>query len=355
VLTPEANKGRLRTLLLTTLCLTVQAVPLAGLPLLLPLIRQDLGFTYAQAGILGSANMLVYAMMQIPGGYLSDRYSPRKMVVIGALGMMGLSLLLAIVNQYWQLLVLEFLWGFFGSFIFSPAMSLFIRWFSAERRSFATSLPVVGAGLGILAVNLLFPLIVNRTDSWRPPFVIFGAVGIIFAFALLIWGRDVKSKGLPAQFNLALIREVFRYQQVLICYGLQFIRFAVVQGIIFWLPSLLVNEKQFSLQLAGVVIAVQSIVTASSNIFGGYLADRSKKSILIIATSMIMLVITTVLLVALDPWGLVIAAVMVNAVFLQAYFGPLFTLVIEVLGPERPALQFVSRGSPSSAVCLPPF
>ena len=71
---------------MTWLCLTFQAVPLAGLPLLLPLIRQDLGLSYVQAGSLASANLLVYALMQVPAGYLADRYAPRRLVAAGVLG-----------------------------------------------------------------------------------------------------------------------------------------------------------------------------------------------------------------------------------------------------------------------------
>ena len=66
-------KGRPRTLALTFLCQSAQAISLAGFPLLLPLIRQDLSLTFSQAGSLASANLLVYALMQIPAGYLSDR------------------------------------------------------------------------------------------------------------------------------------------------------------------------------------------------------------------------------------------------------------------------------------------
>jgi MFS family permease len=261
-------KGRPRTLALTFLCQSAQAISLAGFPLLLPLIRQDLALTFSQAGSLASANLLVYALMQIPAGYFSDRRSPRKMVAIGSLGMMGLSVLLAFSRQYWQLLGIEFLWGFFGSFVFTPAMSVYISWFSPQRRTTATALPVVGPSLGLVAINLLFPVIANRYDTWRLPFVIAGIVGIVLALGLLLFGREAPSRRTPEKFRPDLIRELFRYTQVWICYILQFIRFSIVQGIGFWLPSLLLVEKGFPLQLAGTVIALQAIVIAPSNILG---------------------------------------------------------------------------------------
>jgi MFS family permease len=339
VLNTVTNKGRFQTLVLTWLCLTVQAVPLAGLPLLLPLIRRDLGVTYAQAGSLASAELLVYALMQLPAGYLADHYSPRKLVTTGVLGLMSLSVLMAFTQQYRQVLAIQFFWGFFMSLMFTPAMSVFIRWFSPQRRTTTSTLPVAGTSLGVLLVNLLFPVIVNRYDTWRLPFIIFGAAGIMFALGLLIFGKESVSRGAGAKFRLDIIREVFRYKQVWLCYGLQFIRFGIVQGILFWLPTLLLSEKQFPLQLAGTVIALQAIITGAFNIFIAYLSDRFRRPTLVIGVSMIMLLATTALLVPLNSVGLVIVVIFINAIFLQAYFGPLFTLAVEILGPEKTGIS----------------
>jgi sugar phosphate permease len=333
------NKGRLRTLAFTTLCLTMQAVPMGGLPLLLTLVRQNMGLTYSQAGSLASAYLLVYAIMQLPAGYFSDRYAARKLVTIGTLGLMSLAILLACSRQYWQLLGIQFILGFFSSLIFTPSMSIFIRWFAPRHRSTATALPLVGMNLGFLAVNLLFPVIVNRYDTWRLPFIIFGVAGIIFALGLLFWGKDTVSRGNTAKFNLHLIREVFRYKQVWLCYGLQFIRFSIFQGIGFWLPSLLLNEKQFPLQLVGIVIALQFIISAPSNLFGAYLSDRFKKPTMIIGISLVMLGITTGLMVTLNSMVMIITVILVNAIFFQFYFGPLFTLAVETLGPEKTGIS----------------
>jgi nitrate/nitrite transporter NarK len=338
-MTKKIIKGRVQTLALTLLCQSTQAVSLAGLPLMLPLIRQDIKLTFSQAGSLGAASLLVYALMQIPAGYLADRRSPRKLVAIGALGMMGLSVLLAFTHEYWQLLGIQFFWGFFCSFIFTPAMSVYIGWFSFQHRNTATALPLIGPSLGIFAVNFLFPAIASHYDTWRPPFIIFGIIGIVSAFGLLLFGRDASPGRTPTKFRLDIIREIFSYKQVWVCYLLQFVRFGIVQGISFWLPSLLVNEKQFPLQLAGMVIALQAIILAPSNILGAYLSDRFKKPILVIVVSMVMLGITTGLLVTLNSTGLIIAAILVNAIFIQMYFGPLFTLAVEKLGPDKTGIS----------------
>lgn len=308
---------------------------LAGLPLLLPMIRQDLGLSFAQGGGLASVSLLVYALMQIPAGYLADHFKPRKLVFIGTMGMMSLSLLLAFTRQYWQILGIEFLWGFFSSFVFIPAMSISIRLFSPQRHATATVLPVFGLSLGIFAVNMLFPMITVRYETWRAPFIIFAIAGIIFAMALLIFGKDTVPRGTPPKFRLSVIRDTFRFKQIWFCSGLQFIRFGIVQGIAFWLPSLLLNEKQFPLQLTGLVIALDTLFVVPSNLLGGYLSDRFNKPTLIIGISMIMLGITTGLLVNVNTMWLVITLIFVDAAFMQMYFGPLFGIAAKTLGADK--------------------
>ena len=128
---------------------------------------------------------------------------------------MGLSILLAFTQQYWQILGIQFFWGFFSALMFTPSMSIFVRWFSPHRHTTASTLPTVGMSLGILAINILFPMIVNHFDTWRTPFIMFGIAGIIFALGLLFLGRDAGSKTTQAKFRLNIIWDIFRYKQVL--------------------------------------------------------------------------------------------------------------------------------------------
>ena len=57
-----------------------------GVGLFLVKIRDDLQITFAQGGWLSASSTLVYAFMQIPAGYLVDRFGPRRLFFIGALG-----------------------------------------------------------------------------------------------------------------------------------------------------------------------------------------------------------------------------------------------------------------------------
>jgi sugar phosphate permease len=117
-----------------------------------------------------------------------------------------------------------------------------------------------------------------------------------------------------------------------VCGGLQFVRFAVVTAYIFWLPSLLVVDRGFPVQTAGLIVAMSAAFTAPSNTLGGYVSDRLRNPPLIIGGALTVLACTATLLVTVESIPLLLLVIAVNSVFLQFYFGPLFLVPMEVLG-----------------------
>ncbi|BCB91270.1 hypothetical protein Psuf_085830 [Phytohabitans suffuscus] len=53
---------------------STQNLTIGAIALFLPLIRDDIQMSFSQAGSLAVAATLVYAFMQIPAGYLGDRF-----------------------------------------------------------------------------------------------------------------------------------------------------------------------------------------------------------------------------------------------------------------------------------------
>jgi len=52
---------------------------------IIPLIRQDLGFSYTQIGFITAAFYGLYTVTQLPAGYLGDRLGPRRVITLGGL------------------------------------------------------------------------------------------------------------------------------------------------------------------------------------------------------------------------------------------------------------------------------
>src|SRR5512136_2422996 len=86
------ERDRIMTVSLTVLCQSFQALSVGGIALLLPIIRKDLGLSFTQGGSLAEVTTIAYALMQIPAGLLSDRFSPKRLFIIGILGSTVLAL-----------------------------------------------------------------------------------------------------------------------------------------------------------------------------------------------------------------------------------------------------------------------
>jgi MFS transporter, ACS family, D-galactonate transporter len=351
------ERDRIVTIVLTVVCQSFQALSMGGIALLLPVIRKDLGLSFTQGGSLAAATTLVYALMQMPAGYLSDRFSPKKLFSIGILGSTVLALTFGLVANYWQALVNQMLSGFFRSLLFTPGMALLTGWFPPNRRATAIGLYLIGGYSGSVIFNLVGPLLVARFD-WRFSFISIASVGIIAILFLIRFGKDAPPTGERRKGNMLEALQLFRHKVMWVCGGIQYVRFGVVQGITYWLPSLLINEKGLSLQSAGIMIAIQVVLMSPSNIIGGYISDRLKNPILVIAVSLSVLGITTGLLITANNMILLVALIFINAIFLQMYFGPLFSIPVEILGVSKAGISigfsnlFANVGGFSAAYLL---
>jgi sugar phosphate permease len=112
----------------------------------------------------------------------------------------------------------------------------------------------------------------------------------------------------------------------------QYARLAVVHSMGLWLPTFLVLEKGYSLRVAGLYVAVSAAATGPANFVGGYLADRTGRPVAVIAVALLVLTITTAALVPVATPAALAAVVGINGLVVQIYFGPLFSIPLEVFG-----------------------
>ncbi len=321
------------TVTLVILCQLVHGISFSAIPLLLPLIREDLHISFTQAGLLSAAATLSYALGQIPAGFLADRYGPKKLFFIGLLGWSAFSLCLGLIHAFWLAIITQLLAGGFRALLFAPGMTLLASWFPPERRATAMSLYMLGGFAGTIVLSLAGPLL-TALYGWRAAFMFFAALGIAAAFVYRRMAHE-KPRTPPAQhLALADIAQLFRQPVMWVCGGLQFVRFTVVTAFMVWLPSLLVVDRGLSVQTAGLIVAMSAAFTAPSNTLGGYVSDRLRNPPLIIGGALLVLACTSTLLVVTESMPLLLLVIAVNSIFLQFYFGPLFLVPMEVLGPR---------------------
>ncbi len=318
---------------LVVFCHIIHWLTFAAIPLLLPLIREDLEISFTQAGMLSAAGALSYSLGQIPSGYLADRFGPRRLFLIGLLGWSVLSVSFGLIHAFWAALLNQFLAGMFRALLFVPGLALLASWFPSQRRATAMSLALVGVAMGTILLSLTGPLLA-AIHGWRTTFIAFSVLGLGAAALFGAFAKDKPSAQAPRPVTLADVLQMTRFPIIWVCSGLQFVRFSIVMGFTFWLPSFLVTEHGMSLQTAGLVMAMSAALSAPSNTLGAYVSDRLKNPPLVIGGALAVLACAALLLSQAQTVPQVISVVALFSVFIGSYFGPLFLVPLEVLGPR---------------------
>lgn len=345
------------TVTLAIVCQVFHGLTFAGIALFLPLIRDDLQISFAQGGLLSAATTLIYGLGQIPAGFLSDRFGPKRLFFIGLLGWSALSLSLGLIHAFWLAVFNQLAAGAFRALMFAPGLSLLASWFPPERRATAMSLYMVGGFSGTILVSLVGPYLAQQL-GWRYTFILFSALGIAAALAFRFRAKEPPRKEAASRIGLLDALRLFRHRILWVCSVIQFIRFSVVTAFNFWLPSLLVTDRGFTLAAAGVVAAMSAALTAPSNALGAYVSDRMKNPPLVIGGSLAILAGASTLLVVVDSVPVLLLVVAIGSVFLGFYFGPLFFVPVEVLGQRTAGMAigfsnlFANLGGMSTAYAL---
>ena len=162
--------------------------------LLLPAMKSELGWNYAQAGWLNTANALGYIAGAVLTMFLIRRLSPSRLFAFGLITT-TLALLATGLNAalWWQTLW-RILAGIFGAMSFSTAGALAAGLFQGDPRRNALAIAILfgsGGGLGIVLAGAALPLMLDAfgPGSWPWGWIVIGATSLSF-LPLGLWAAS---------------------------------------------------------------------------------------------------------------------------------------------------------------------
>jgi MFS transporter, ACS family, D-galactonate transporter len=257
-----------------------------------PMLSADLGLGAAVMGVVFSAFSWSYALAQIPGGILLDRYGTRR-VYWGAVSLWSaFTLALGTVAGLKGLIACRLGLGLAEAPSY-PANSRVVRaWFPQQERARANGVYSVGQyfGLAFLTPALFW---VANAYGWRALFLLAGVIGLAFG---LLWraayrepdehprvhaaelahiraGEPGAAGAGQAPFSWGVFWQLLGRRQVL---GASLGQFASNSTLVFfltWFPTYLATERHMQLQKVG-WMAMAPYVTASAGVLaGGWLSD----------------------------------------------------------------------------------
>ncbi len=170
--------------------------------LILPAMKEGLGFTYTQLGLLEMGNFVGYLFMALVGGVLAARFGPRRVIAL-ALVLMALSLAaMGTARAFGFALAMRTLTGLGNGAAYVPAMALGAAWFSMRLRGLATGIVTAGIGAGTMIAGLMIPPILKASgpEGWRYAWYALGAAVLVIAAVAAALLRTS-----PAEMGLAPI------------------------------------------------------------------------------------------------------------------------------------------------------
>lgn len=165
-------------------------------------ITTTYGLTDVQMGKIFSAFIFAYGLFQLPGGWLGDRFGPRKILTAAIIWWSAFTALTAcaadiippkIIPAVYSLIAVRFLMGAGEAAAWPNFNRTIASWMNIKDRGFASSLPLAGGGLGGALTPPFIGWIMLKY-GWRESFYAAAILGIVAAIIWFCIARDTPEK-----------------------------------------------------------------------------------------------------------------------------------------------------------------
>ncbi|GBD48854.1 MFS transporter [Methylopila sp. Yamaguchi] len=253
-------------------------------------IREEMGLTPTEMGLLLSAFSLSYAFAQLPIGALLDRFGSRIMLGAGMFFWSLAQIACGLVGSFHQFLVARAVLGVGEAPQFPAGAKVVSEWFNVRDRGTPTGIFVGASTIGpCIAPPVLTALML--AFGWRWMFIITGLVGVIVAVGWYLLYRNRAEVDLTREETAHLEEGVdiggvnrsltFREWRGLFGYATTWGMILGFMGVIYmvwlyltWLPSYLEHERGLSVARTGWVVAIPYLFGTLGMLCAGQIADR---------------------------------------------------------------------------------
>jgi MFS family permease len=321
--------------------LFINYVDRGAVPTAAHLIQEELALSAGQLGVLFSAFFWTYSILQIPVGWVAERYGAHRVLAAGLALWACATMLVGLAHSFTALLLLRLLLGIGESASFPCASKLLAVAVPIESLGMANGIvafayqfgPAVGAyGGGLIMVHY----------GWRATFWVFGGLSLLW---LLPWSRvrlprEAVASGRADGPSLgSILRQPSLWGTALGLFSTNYSFYFLLN----WLPYYVVRERGFSTGEMARLTGSAYLISALSSIIAGWAIDRyvrsgraniAYKSVMVVShlgTVACMLLIAF----AAQPWAL--AGIFAYQVITGAASAGVFAIPQILAGPSASA------------------
>lgn len=263
-------------------------------------MSKDLQLSTVQMGLIFSAFGWVYAALQIPSGYLVDKFKPRAVYACSLFIWSLATLLQSLVGGFGSLLGLRLSIGCFEAPVMPASNKVASSWFPTNERASAIAIYSSAQFVGLAFVSpLLF--ILEDKFGWKFLFILTGVVGIAWSIVWYALYRDPnKSKRIndaelnyikdggaiieadasltsvkpKTQFKFSDLKMMFSNRKLIGIYIGQFTISSTFWFFLTWFPTYLVEYRHLSFIKSGFVSSVPYLAAFCGVLVSGFVSDN---------------------------------------------------------------------------------
>ncbi len=309
--------------------LNLRAAPISVSPIL-PLIRSDLGLSYAQAGFLFALPILMMGVFGVVGGRLADTVGIKGTISLGLAAILVGGALRTTASGYLLLAIWTMMLGA-GIGIASPGLTRMVKDRFSDLPGTATGIYTNGLAVGaIIGPWLTVPYLLEWSGAWRGTFLVWSGVALL---ALLGWVGVAPSGGSPAGARPPALSGIWRDPTVWKLNLILLSQNLVFYSLASWIPTYY-RDLGFTLERGTLVLTVFLLANLLGSLLLPYFSDRmgGRRSNIIGAGAVLLL---TLIGFAFYPLAVPWVYMLVFGVSIGGLLGLIFALPLDYVRAER--------------------
>ncbi|WP_294120458.1 MFS transporter [Sphingomonas sp.] len=241
-----------------------------------PILKPELGLSNTEYGYAVSAFFWTYVPIQFFIGWACDRWCVYRLIAAG-IALWALSTLaMGLVGGLLSLVIFRLMLGLGESITFPGASKVIARHVAPENRGLANSVVAAGIALGPVVGTFAGGLMV-ASYGWRPMFVVFGAVTLLWIAPWLLTARQLPTFAPAGREPPVPMARVARTKEVWAMGIGHFGATYPLYFIIIWVPLYLTKMRGFSITDMTYLATLGFVAQALSAVGQGWISDRLVK------------------------------------------------------------------------------
>jgi sugar phosphate permease len=242
-------------------------------------MQQEMGFTDAQKGQVLFAFFIGYAAMQIPVGYLNNKFGSRNLAIFSMLAVAFFAVVSGFGSSISFFILVRFLTGAIAHSGYAPSAAKEVTKLPMDKRTFAQGLLISTSGVAAVIIPLIISPIISQY-GWKYGFFTTAVMALIAAAILIFVLPSDKNNTNQTNAQSATVTEkisltsILTDRLVLTIAGTSFMLNALSYGVSSWIPSFLVMDRGLNLVEQGRIASLCGGAALLAAIGGSFIVGK---------------------------------------------------------------------------------